>query len=66
MTTLPFGFDAVTMRECDPVQQQKRQDFLEWLYECSGRQERGDWTYTGLYEEYLKNEAARLNEEPCH
>lgn len=54
------------MRECDPVLQQKRQDFLEWLYECSGRQTRGDWTYTGLYEEYLKSEAARLNEEPCH
>lgn len=66
MTTLISGNDAVAMRECDPVVQQKRQDFLEWLYECSGRQERGDWTYTGLYEEFLKSEAARLNEEPCH
>lgn len=54
------------MRECNPVEQQKRQDFLDWLYECSGRQEQGDWTYTGLYQEFLRNEAARLNEEPCH
>lgn len=66
MTTLTFERDAVTMRECDPVVQQKRQDFLDWLYECSGRQEQGDWTYTGLYQEFLRNEAARLNEEPCH
>lgn len=54
------------MRECNPVEQQKRQDFLDWLYECSGRQEKGDMTYTGLYQEFLRNEAARLNEEPCH
>lgn len=66
MTTLPLDLNAVAMRDCDPVEQQKRQDFLDWLYECSGRQEKGDMTYTGLYQEFLRNEAARLNEEPCH
>lgn len=51
---------------CDPVIQQQRQDFLDWLYDCSGRHEAGDCTYTGLYQEFLQKEAARLNEEPCH
>lgn len=48
---------------CDPRTQQVRQEFLDWLYECSGRTCN---TYSGLYEEYLLSEAARLNEEPCH
>ncbi len=52
-------------RECCPVEQQKRQDFLDALYEQSGRRERGDYTYTGLYIEHLKAEAARLNPEPA-
>jgi len=50
---------------CDPAVQQQRQDFLDWLYDCSGRHEAGDYTYTGLYAE-LRSEAARLNKEPCH
>ena len=50
---------------CDPVMQQQRQEFLDWLYECSQRQEKGDYTYTGLFEEYLRDAAARLNEEPA-
>jgi len=50
---------------CDPVKQQQRQDFLDWLYECSRRGDNGDSTYTGLYQQYVRDEAARLNEEPA-
>ena len=51
---------------CDPAVQQRRQDFLDWLYDCSQRHDNGNYTYTGLYEEFLLAEAARINEEPCH
>lgn len=44
---------------CDPKEQQLRQDFLEWLYDCSGRLEAGNHTYTGLYQEFLAAEAAK-------
>lgn len=50
---------------CDPIEQQKRQDFIDWLWERSGRREQGNMTYTGLYQEHLRAEAARLNEEPA-
>jgi hypothetical protein len=50
---------------CDPVVQQRRQDFLDWLYDCSQRKEQGDYTYTGLFQDYVKSEAARLNAEPA-
>lgn len=50
---------------CDPTEQLKRQEFLDWLWDCSGREQQGDHTYTGLFQEYLKNEAARLNPEPA-
>jgi len=45
---------------CDPAVQQQRQDFLDWLYACSGRHEAGDYTYTGLYAE-LRSEAAGMD-----
>lgn len=51
---------------CDPGVQQRRQDFLDWLYDCSQRLDAGNYTYTGLYQDFLNSEAARLNEEPCH
>jgi hypothetical protein len=51
---------------CDPIVQEKRQEFLDWLWECSGRKEAGDHTYTGLYQEYLKAEAARTNPVPAN
>jgi hypothetical protein len=44
---------------CDPVEQGKRQEFIDWLWECSGREAEGNHTYTGLFQEYLKAEAAR-------
>jgi hypothetical protein len=44
---------------CDPAEQGKRQEFIDWLWECSGRKEAGNHTYTGLFEDYLKAEAAK-------
>lgn len=54
----PLYFDAMT-NPCDPAEQGKRQEFLDWLWECSGREAEGNYTYTGLFEEYLKAEAAK-------
>jgi hypothetical protein len=55
----------VMKNPCDPVEQQQRQDFLDWLYDCSKRYEEGNHRYTGLFQEYLRAEAARMNEEPA-
>lgn len=55
----------VMKNPCDPVEQQQRQDFLDWLYDCSKRHANGNYTYTGLFQEYLQAEAARLNKEPA-
>jgi hypothetical protein len=49
-----------------PSQQQARQEFLDWLWECSGRKEAGDHTYTGLYQDYLKAEAERSTPVPAN
>lgn len=48
---------------CDPGVQQERQNFLDWLYDQSGRT---NALYTGLYDEYIKAKSIELNEEPCH
>jgi hypothetical protein len=56
----PTSLTPETMSHpCDPTEQGKRQEFIDWLWECSGRKEAGDYTYTGLFEEYLAAEAAR-------
>lgn len=58
------------MKDCHPIQEQAKVDFLEQLYRASGR-DRKDHplhsTYTGLYQEWvgLNQKAAALNEEPA-
>ena len=49
------------MKECDPVEQNARQEELERLYELDGRNDPNHefhHTYTGLYQKYHGQEAA--------
>lgn len=45
------------MAQCDPVEQQERQDFLDTLYRQAGRDRKDHpayGTYTGLYQEWTQ------------
>jgi hypothetical protein len=47
------------MRNCDPVEQQARQDFLDELYRAAGRDrlEHPDYSlYTGLYQQWTQQQ----------
>ncbi|MGA0207819.1 MAG: hypothetical protein ACO3LT_08520 [Ilumatobacteraceae bacterium] len=49
------------MKECDPAEQNARQEELERLFELDGRAEPSHEfyaTYTGLYQKYHGQEAA--------
>ena len=55
---------AMAMPECDPIEQQKRSEFLDDLYMKSGRQDKGHEfhsRYTGLYQEYMKSKENEVN-----
>lgn len=58
------------MKDCHPLQEQAKVDFLEQLYRSAGR-DRKDHplysTYTGLYLEWagINQKAVELNEEPA-
>jgi len=48
------------MRNCDPVEQQARQDFLDELYRAAGRDrlEHPDYSlYTGLYQQWTQQQS---------
>lgn len=55
------------MFDCHPVQEQKKADFLEHLYEQSGRDDLpvGDprrKTYTGLWQEFMRANAEQVRD----
>jgi hypothetical protein len=55
------------MRECDPVEQNRRSEFLRFLYINDGRQRPEHpmhGLFTGLYVEYQERQR-KLNEEPA-
>lgn len=49
------------MHECNPVEQQERQNLLDELYVASGRDRKNDpnhGTYTGLWREWTAQQEA--------
>jgi hypothetical protein len=65
-----LAFLLDTMFNCHPAQEQKKVDFLEHLYQKSGRDElpkghplRG--TYTGLWQEFMRDNAEQARDLWC-
>jgi hypothetical protein len=54
----------MVMPECNPVEQQRRSEFLDDLYVKSGRYDKSHEfhsRYTGLYQEYMKSQENKTN-----